>query len=76
MGTRFNTHATDPYTMAHKTLPLGSWARVCKGARCIRAKITDRGPYIRGRCVDLGIAGARAIGMGGTARVVVEALPQ
>ncbi len=75
-GTRFNTHATDPYTMAHKTLRFGTMARVCKGARCIIAKVTDRGPFVRGRCVDLGIAGARAIGMGGTARVTVEALPR
>lgn len=75
-GERFNTHANAPYTVAHKTLRLGSWVRVCHGARCVRARVTDRGPFVRGRCVDMGIAGARAIGIGGTARVVVEALPQ
>jgi rare lipoprotein A len=40
--------------------------------RSITATVTDRGPYIAGRCVDLGRAGANAIGMGGLARVKVE----
>jgi rare lipoprotein A len=40
--------------------------------RSIAAQVTDRGPFVRGRCIDLGRAGANAIGMGGTARVRVE----
>ena len=73
-GARFNTYATSPYTVAHRTRPLGSWVTVTNLAngRSIRAKVTDRGPYVRGRCVDLGRAGVNAIGMGGTARVMVE----
>lgn len=73
-GAIFNTWATSPYTVAHKTLPLGSWVTVTNrgNGRSIRAKVTDRGPFVRGRCVDLGRAGANAIGMGGTARVTVE----
>jgi rare lipoprotein A len=74
-GEIFNTFATNPYTVA--ALPprrIGSWVIVTNLAngRSIRAKINDRGPYYHGRCVDLGRAGANAIGMGGTARVSVR----
>lgn len=73
-GAIFNTYATDPYTVAHLTRALGSWVTVTNLAngKSIRARVTDRGPYYHGRCVDLGRAGANAIGMGGTARVRVE----
>ena len=73
-GAIFNTHATSPYTVAHKTRPLGSFVTITNLAngRSIQAKVTDRGSFIAGRCVDLGRAGANAIGMGGTARVSVE----
>lgn len=76
---------SDPYTVAwppdrvaHRNgwsaRALGSWITITNLAngRSIRAKITDRGPFIRGRCVDLGRSGANAIGMGGTARVSVQ----
>lgn len=73
-GSIFNTYATNPYTVAHLTRRLGSFVTVTNLAngRAIRAEVTDRGPYYHGRCVDLGRAGADAIGMGGTARVRVE----
>jgi rare lipoprotein A len=73
-GSIFNTYATSPYTLAHKTLPFGSFVTITNMAngRSIRARVTDRGPFVRGRCVDLGRAGANAIGMDGTARVSVQ----
>lgn len=73
-GERFNTWANSPYTVAHKTRPFGSLVTVTNLAngRSIQAKVTDRGPFVRGRCVDLGRAGANALGMGGTARVRVQ----
>lgn len=73
-GAIFNTYANNPYTIAHKTRPLGSWVTVTNVAngKRIRAMVTDRGPFVRGRCVDLGRAGANAIGMGGLARVDVQ----
>ncbi|MHC2406978.1 rare lipoprotein A (peptidoglycan hydrolase) [Bradyrhizobium barranii subsp. barranii] len=40
--------------------------------RSIRAVVNDRGPFVAGRCVDLGRAGAIALGMGDLARVSVE----
>jgi rare lipoprotein A len=71
---RFNTHASSPYTVAHKTRPCGSPVRITNlsNGRSISAIVTDRGPFVAGRCVDLGRAGANAIGMGGLARVSVE----
>lgn len=73
-GAIFNTYATSPYTVAHKTRALGSFVTITNLAngRSVSAKVTDRGPFIAGRCVDLGRAGANALGMGGTARVSVE----
>ncbi|MET4307958.1 septal ring lytic transglycosylase RlpA family protein [Bradyrhizobium sp. RT4b] len=73
-GARFNTYARDPFTIAHKTRPFGSRVTITNlvNGRMIVAVVTDRGPFVRGRCVDLGRAGADAIGMGGTARVSVQ----
>jgi rare lipoprotein A len=73
-GARFNTYARDPFTVAHKSLPFGRVVTITNLAngRTISAVVTDRGPFVRGRCVDLGRAGADAIGMGGTARVTVQ----
>lgn len=70
----FNTWATNPYTVAHPTRPCGSHVTVTNLAngRSISAIVTDRGPFVRGRCVDLGRAGANAIGMGGLAKVRVQ----
>jgi rare lipoprotein A len=73
-GAIFNTNADNPYTVAHKSLPLGSFVTVTNLAngKSISAKVTDRGPFVKGRCVDLGRAGAIAIGMDGLARVTVH----
>lgn len=70
----FNTYATSPYTVAHKTRACGSKVTITNLAngKSITAIITDRGPFIAGRCVDLGRAGANAIGMGGLAKVRLE----
>jgi rare lipoprotein A len=73
-GSIFNTYATSPYTVAHKTHRFGTVLRIknLANGRSISAVVTDRGPFVKGRCVDLGRAGANAIGMGGTALVSVE----
>ena len=64
---------------AHRTLPLGSKARVVNLANGREAvvQITDRGPYGRGRIIDVSRCAARQLGLldSGTARVRVEALP-
>jgi len=53
-------------TAAHRTLPFGSRVRVTnkRTGRSVVVTITDRGPFIRGRVIDLTMAGASAIGMG------------
>jgi rare lipoprotein A len=69
-GERFNTYAL---TAAHRTRRFGSHVTVTNKAngRSVRVRITDRGPFIKGRCIELSRAAANAIGMGGTARVNV-----
>jgi rare lipoprotein A len=61
------------YTAAHKTLPFGTMVRVTNLAnnRSVIVRINDRGPFIKGRVIDLTPAGAKAIGSSGLARVTV-----
>lgn len=70
-GERFNTHA---YTAAHRRLPFGSHVSVTNMAngRTVSVRINDRGPFVRGRIIDLSYSAARAIGMGGLARVCIR----
>jgi rare lipoprotein A len=60
-------------TAAHKSLPFGSKVKVTnkKNGRAVTVSITDRGPYVKGRCIDLSKAGARALGFAGLAPVNV-----
>jgi rare lipoprotein A len=53
------------YTAAHKTLPFGSRVRVTntRNGRSTVVVINDRGPFIRGRIIDLSPAAAAAIGI-------------
>ena len=71
-GEPFNMNAL---TAAHRTLPLGSYARVknLDNGRSVVVKINDRGPHARRRMIDLSYAAAREIRMvgAGTARVEV-----
>ena len=61
-------------TCAHRTRPLGSMVTVKYGGRSIRCRVNDRGPFVRGRIVDISLSAARALGMmrSGVIRVVVE----
>ena len=63
-------------TAAHRTLPFGTWVRVVNLAngKTVDVRINDRGPFVRGRIIDLTPAGARAIGMDGVASVEVTPL--
>jgi rare lipoprotein A len=60
-------------TAAHKSLPFGSKVKVTnkKNGHAVTVTITDRGPYVKGRCIDLSKAGARALGFAGFAPVSV-----
>ncbi len=64
-------------TAAHRTLPMGTTVRVTNLAtdQSVVVKITDRGPFVQGRTLDLSLAAAKAIGVyrAGVAKVKVEA---
>jgi rare lipoprotein A len=63
-------------TAAHKTLPFGTMVEVTNRAngRSVTVRINDRGPFVRGRIIDLTPAGARALGFDGLARVDLHAV--
>jgi rare lipoprotein A len=67
-GGRLNTSAL---TAAHRTLPFGTRVAVVnqRNGKQVVVRITDRGPFVRGRIIDLTPAGARAIGVSGLAPV-------
>lgn len=66
-------------TAASRTLPLGVRARVRNLRNGLSAvvTITDRGPYIRGRILDLSLAAARALGavQAGVVPIEIEVIP-
>jgi rare lipoprotein A len=72
-GGRFNPQHL---TAAHRTLRLGAKVRVTdlRSGRSVVVQITDRGPYVRGRGIDLSYAAARQLGIvdRGVVRVQVE----
>ena len=61
-------------TCAHRTRPFGSVLKVSWSGRTIQCRVNDRGPFIRGRIVDLSVPAARALGMmsAGVVRVSVQ----
>lgn len=65
-------------TAAHRTLPLDSWVHVTNlvNYKSVDVRITDRGPFVDGRIIDLSHAAARAIDLieNGTAAVRIEAI--
>lgn len=70
-GQRFNQNAM---TAAHRTLPFGTRLKVTHGSRSVVVTVNDRGPFIRGRVLDLSKGAAHAIGLTGrgVGRVVAE----
>jgi len=70
-GQRFNQNAL---TAAHRSLPFGTKLRVTHGDRSVVVTVNDRGPFIRGRVLDLSTGAARAIGLtsAGVGRVTAE----
>lgn len=72
-GSRF--HPDEPL-IAHRTLPLGSRVRVtAANGRSAVLTVRDRGPFVRGRCVDLSRGGARLLGVYGLPKVILEPIP-
>ena len=73
-GETFDQHAL---TAAHRTLPLGTEAQVTnlENGKSVHVKINDRGPYVKGRHLDLSQAAAKQIGLTkkGVAKVKIKA---
>lgn len=67
-------------TAAHRTLPLGTIIEVTnlENNRSVRVRINDRGPYVRGRILDLSAAAARRLGLKarGVAKVRIEVVSE
>ena len=65
-------------TAAHRSLPFGTQVRVTNtyNGRSVVVRINDRGPFIRGRVIDLSAGAARILGMmgSGVAQVHIEVL--
>ncbi len=63
---------------AHRTLPFGTMVRVTHRGnnRSVTVRIVDRGPFIKGRVIDLTPAAARALGFSGLAQVSLSAAPK
>jgi rare lipoprotein A len=61
-------------TCAHRSRPFGSMVRVSTGKHSIQCRVNDRGPFIRGRIIDVSITAARALGMmeAGVVEVLIE----
>lgn len=73
------TYRSTDRTAAHKTLPFGTWVKVTerRAGRSTVVRINNRGPYVRGRVIDLSRAAASEIGLTkrGIAPVTIEVLP-
>lgn len=81
MGTRTasgESYNPDGLTAAHRTLPFGTIVEVTnlRNGRSVRVRINDRGPFIRGRIIDVSRGAARQLGLiaSGVARVRVTQL--
>src|SRR5262245_27429122 len=70
-GQRFDQNAM---TAAHRSLPFGTKVRVTHRGQSVIVTINDRGPFVRGRVLDLSTGAARAIGLtgAGVGRVTAE----
>lgn len=85
-GTKFHgkrTSSGEPYDMfgmtaAHKTLPLPTYVEVTNldNGRAVVVKVNDRGPFVKGRIIDLSHTAARKLGIigSGTGRVEIRAI--
>jgi rare lipoprotein A len=50
-------------TCAHRTRPMGSMVTVSYQGRSIRCRVNDRGPFVKGRVIDVSLGAAKALGM-------------
>ena len=72
-GERFNP---DGLTAAHRTLPFGTMLRVenPRTHQAVVVRVTDRGPFVRGRQLDLARGAAQKVGLHGVANLTVTVI--
>jgi rare lipoprotein A len=70
-GEVFDMHG---FTAAHRTMPFGTTLKVKnrENGRWVRVKVNDRGPFVRGRILDLSYGAAKELDMIGTGTALVE----
>jgi rare lipoprotein A len=68
-GARFNENAM---TCAHRSLPFGTKLRVSHAGRSVIVTVNDRGPFVRGRVIDLSKGAARVLGISGLGQITAE----
>jgi rare lipoprotein A len=63
-------------TAAHRTLPFGTMVQVTneRNGRSVTVRINDRGPFVRGRIIDVTPAAARSLGFSGVTKVTLTVL--
>lgn len=73
-GERFNPHG---YTAAHRTLPFGTRVLVTnlKNGKSVIVRINDRGPFSKGRVIDLSLGAAEAVGLTALGVTQVKLVP-
>src|SRR5215471_17142394 len=71
LGERLDPNAM---TAAHRTRPFGSHVTVTSHStgRSVTVRINDRGPFVKGRCIDLSTGAAQVLGLFGIARVSLD----
>lgn len=70
-GEKFNPNAL---TAAHRTLPFGTKVRITYKGKSVIVRINDRGPFVKGRSIDLSRAAARKIGCHGVCSVTMKVI--
>jgi rare lipoprotein A len=72
----YSVHPPNALTAAHRRLPFGTWVRVRRldAGKSVTVRINDRGPFIRGRIIDISRKAAQILGMldAGVSRVTLE----
>ncbi|MEI8102877.1 MAG: septal ring lytic transglycosylase RlpA family protein [Chlorobium sp.] len=72
------TFSKDQLTAAHPTLPFGTWVKVTNlsNGKDVVVRINDRGPFVKGRIIDLSAGAAKEIGImqSGVVQVKLEAI--
>ena len=65
----------EAFTAAHRTLPFGTKVKVTNksNGRSVIVTINDRGPFVRGRVIDVTPAAARVLGFSGLTQVALDA---